>query len=434
MGAENHTIVAAGEVTEFKLFTESTAPDLMLASTSQILTAPPTAGKVETGLAGSKERLVLTCARCDYKSFHKHALDRHVQAVHDKVKLYQCARCDYKTGHASALKRHESKVHEKNQQMIFACEACDYHTVHKSALKRHTANRHEKESQTVHQCSVCEYKTTYEFALERHISTVHLKEGAFECSLCEYNTVHKHALDRHTKMVHEKPPHLSCDICDYKSAHKSALRMHYATVHECKATFKCDKCNYETLYKTALHRHQTTVMCSQGEKVGGAASLNRQSQNNLHRRLVEQQQQAVPDSHYSPLEPGTEVCVEQVVPANTETLGVDQQIVILQQPAGVLGKTRTDLGSLSNETFTIQKLDTTGQQMIPVNLGTIGTITMIERGGVLHPVSTIQLAGAEQGESAAASYYTLAGDLVQLVRTDLARPGLQEQHNSITGP
>ena len=226
-------------------------------------------------------RVTLSCKSCDYKTFHKHALDRHVQAVHDKVKFYQCSRCEYRTGHSSALKRHESKVHEKNSQISYICEICDYQTVHKSALKRHVANRHEKDTQIAHACSICDYKTTYEFALQRHYTTVHLKEGVFECGQCEYNTVHKHALDRHVKMVHEKPAHLSCVHCDYKSAHKSALRLHYATVHESKDTYKCDKCGYETLYKTALNRHQSTVMCGQGDRVMGAATLDRSGQSHV---------------------------------------------------------------------------------------------------------------------------------------------------------
>ena len=221
-------------------------------------------------------RVHLCCKSCDYKTFHKHALERHVQAVHDKIKFYQCSRCEYRTGHSSALKRHESKVHEKSSQIAYICDICDYQTVHKSALKRHVANRHEKETQITHACSICDYKTTYEFALQRHYTTVHLKEGVYECGQCEYNTVHKHALDRHVKMVHEKPANLSCVHCDYKSAHKSSLRLHYATVHESKDTYKCDKCGYETLYKTALNRHQSTVTCGLGEsRVMGAATLSR---------------------------------------------------------------------------------------------------------------------------------------------------------------
>ena len=220
-------------------------------------------------------RVHLCCKSCDYKTFHKHALERHVQAVHDKIKFYQCSRCEYRTGHSSALKRHESKVHEKNSQIAYVCDICDYQTVHKSALKRHVANRHEKETQITHACSICDYKTTYEFALQRHYTTVHLKEGVYECGQCEYNTVHKHALDRHVKMVHEKPANLSCVHCDYKSAHKSSLRLHYATVHESKDTYKCDKCGYETLYKTALNRHQSTVTCGLGDnRVMGAATLS----------------------------------------------------------------------------------------------------------------------------------------------------------------
>ena len=309
------------------------------------------------------ERVLLCCNKCDYRSFHKHALDRHRQAVHEKVKFYQCLRCDYKTGHSSALKRHESKVHDKSLQARFACEACDYQTVHKSALKRHIANVHQKDSQTNHQCSICDYRTTYEFALQRHYSTVHLKEGTFECSICEYSTVHKHALDRHVKMVHEKPAHLSCDICDYKSAHKSQLRLHYATVHECKDTYKCDKCGYETLYKTALARHQTTVTCGPGEKV------------------VPQLRQ--PDMAVSQTEEHQIVYVDK-----------EQSQVIINSQA-IPDGTKLE-GNLAG---------------VPVGYSNLVPITMIERNGILHQVNTIQLPQLE---------YHSIGDIVQVVRSDVA--------------
>ena len=349
------------------------------------------------------------------------------------MKLYQCQRCEYKTGHASALKRHQSKVHDKSMQMIYACEACDYHTIHKSALKRHTANRHQKASQVLHQCSVCEYSTTYEFALERHISTVHLKEGAFECNMCEYNTVHKHALDRHVKMVHEKPPHLSCDMCDYKTAHKSALKMHFATVHEAKDTHKCEKCGYETLYKTALHRHQTTVVCGQGEKVSGAGSLNKQSQNNmiLQHKMQQPAKSEVIEVDYEQilnqedLKESEEVMehdnlVEQMVYVTKDQTPIIINSNNLNFPDNFSNKIRHEI-TLGNETYQIagiQKMDGSISQMIPLNLG---TITMIERDGVLQPVNTIQM-GQEREEVAPSyqrvEYHTLGGEVVQVVRTE----------------
>jgi len=223
-----------------------------------------------------KPRQLLHCVKCDYKSYHKHALDRHTSAVHEKIKVHTCDHCDYKTGHASALKRHISKLHDRSSQAVFGCHKCNYTTIHKSALKRHVGNRHEKESMLVHKCSVCEYVTTYEFALERHISTVHLKEGGFKCVYCEYETVHKHAMDRHVKMVHEKPESIQCKSCSFKTAYKSALKMHHATVHESRDTFRCSRCGYETLYKTALQRHMQTVTCNSTDKMldAGTSSEN----------------------------------------------------------------------------------------------------------------------------------------------------------------
>merc|ERR1719309_90075 len=318
-----------------------------------------------------KERVILSCHRCDYKTFHRHALDRHIQAVHDKVKLYQCQKCDYKTGHASAL--------------------------------------------------------------ERHISTVHLKEGAFECNMCEYNTVHKHALDRHVKMVHEKPPHLACDMCDYKTAHKSALKMHFATVHEAKDTYRCEKCGYETLYKTALHRHQTTVVCGQGEKVSGAGSLNKQSQNNmiLQNKIdhpgkskdmeVEQTINYEQMLGQDDLKESEEVIendnlVDQMVYVTKDQTPIIINSNNLNLPNNFSNKIRHEI-TLGNETYQIAGIQKVDGSMIPLNLG---TITMIEKDGVLQPVNTIQMGGQREATPSyqRVEYHTLGGEVVQVVRSE----------------
>lgn len=412
--------------------------DLMLASTSQIMTQSPSAATRclpqphETVLM--KPQIKLGCHRCDYKSSHRNALERHIQAVHDKVKLYECDRCDYKTGHSSALKRHVGKLHEKSSQLIFACDNCDYHTVHKSALKRHVANRHQQASQVRHQCSVCEYSTTYEFALERHISTVHLKEGSFECSLCEYNTVHKHALDRHIKMVHKKPAHLCCEMCDYKTAHRSALKMHFATAHELKETFKCNKCGYETLYKTALHRHLTTVTCGQGEKVSGAGSLHKISQDNMRLKdsdsRVEDRSSAVnmgessliylaqpPDAMSSFSHPSSSSSTFSSSTSTSSTFSSPPPPPPVPVPVSstVSSTTSFSLSGLSSNTVSasmarrhdvlvgsemyqiagIQRIDGSIHQMVPVSLS-MGGITVIEKDGILQPITLIERDGVLQ--------------------------------------
>ena len=89
---------------EYKYYaapSSSTPSDQMLASTSQILTEPPSQIKKHieehpstsivsegalvsevmhgTNMSMMKERVILACHRCDYKTFHRHALDRHIQ-------------------------------------------------------------------------------------------------------------------------------------------------------------------------------------------------------------------------------------------------------------------------------------------------------------------------------------------------------------------
>ena len=366
-------LVTDGGVATIQVYTQNNIDMLHIPTSTQIITEPPvhiakylqdinSQSNIQHCEQASitKERTPISCKACDYKTFYKHAFDRHMKTVHDKLKFYQCLKCDYKTSHNSALKRHESKVHDKSSQDLYRCPDCDYTTVHKSAVKRHIANRHQRDNQTLHECSICDYSTTYEFALQRHCTTVHLKEGVYECEMCEYNTVHKHALDRHIRMVHEKPATLSCDQCDYKAAHKSSLRLHLATVHYCKQTYKCDKCGYETLYKTALNRHQSTVVCGQGEKVTGAAALDRLAQTNVTHVIMD------PADDVKKFTITSKVPKQQVLYESKDSDGATIWLA-------------TD------------KVDQS--QVLPVSVANIVPITMIEKNGVMHTVNQIQLPG-----------------------------------------
>ena len=244
---------------------------------------------------------------------------------------------------------------------------------------------------------------------------MHLKEGTFECDMCEYTTVHKHALDRHIKMVHKKPAHLACEACDYKTAHKSALKMHFATAHEQKETFKCGKCGYETLYKTALHRHMTTVQCGQGEKVCGAGSLHRISQQNMRLHSMNKLQEEpvkheIERSNRLPDEVSRRL--EEDGGGGLDLEG--SNIIYLSQsdslssysissppsslsPNSTTSNRRQDVmvGSEVYQIAGLQRLDGSLQQMLPVSLS-LGTITVMERDGILQPVTLVERDGLLQ--------------------------------------
>ena len=76
-----------------------------------------------------------------------------LQAVHERLKLYECPSCAYKTSHGSAYKRHIATIHNRVGQELYGCESCDYQTLHKSALKRHQAQKHNKDGLVSYKCS-----------------------------------------------------------------------------------------------------------------------------------------------------------------------------------------------------------------------------------------------------------------------------------------
>ena len=75
----------------------------------------------------------------DRRTTTKASLNKHVRAVHDKVKAFSCQLCAYKSSSSSCLKNHVNTAHLKQ---VFACDKCDFQTHSVYAIKRHQKLKH----------------------------------------------------------------------------------------------------------------------------------------------------------------------------------------------------------------------------------------------------------------------------------------------------
>ena len=80
------------------------------------------------------------CDQCDYKSWSRSELAKHVRGVHDKIKAYACDLCPFTTANQSSIARHRSSVHFK--QARYQCPHCDCAMVLRYNLKKHIESVH----------------------------------------------------------------------------------------------------------------------------------------------------------------------------------------------------------------------------------------------------------------------------------------------------
>ena len=78
------------------------------------------------------------CNRCEKQFTRKDSLDRHIQNVHEGIKL-SCNDCGYEATQRANLLVHIRSVHEG---IKFPCDSCDFKATQKNYLNTHKKNKH----------------------------------------------------------------------------------------------------------------------------------------------------------------------------------------------------------------------------------------------------------------------------------------------------
>jgi len=72
----------------------------------------------------------IPCPHCDYKCNARH-LEKHVRAIHDKIRDQQCPHCEFKCGQSGDLVEHVRSIHDQR------CPKCEFKTSRTDNLTRH---------------------------------------------------------------------------------------------------------------------------------------------------------------------------------------------------------------------------------------------------------------------------------------------------------
>ena len=134
---------------------------------------PPSHGKLDIAgpSPGKKERLYF-CELCDSSYAHPGSLKDHINEKHDPMReKHACDICDYTSGRKWRLQRHKEAVHDKLGflRKSFTCDECPYSADSSIKLKEHLV---------IHEgvkfvCNFCPTSFTRERILKKHVATGH---------------------------------------------------------------------------------------------------------------------------------------------------------------------------------------------------------------------------------------------------------------------
>ena len=198
------------------------------------------------------------CIECNKTARSYKSLIKHISVHRTKyIKLLFCVDCGYKAENQKELKSHNSDVHEttieKGEKR--SCPLCDYQTEWgKSHLDRHIRAIHDRIKDF--KCPFCEISCSQKGNLRLHIDQVHKNIRKFSCDQCDYKSNFKNDIAKHKKSVHEKTKDIQCKSCSFSTTLNSYLNIHVRTVHgESRKEHLCTHCGKQFRVFRNLFNH-----------------------------------------------------------------------------------------------------------------------------------------------------------------------------------
>ncbi|XP_026749414.2 zinc finger protein 2-like [Galleria mellonella] len=147
----------------------------------------------------------LQCEPCGVKFTSREQSEEHKRSVHKENESWVCEMCGKVFTHRASLYTH-TRSHLPPQ---YGCERCDYRTWHKHDLVKHL-RIHTGEKQ--YQCHFCTSSYHTSSNLTDHIRRFHEGVKRFQCQLCDRKFFDRTKLNRHVDS-HNEIRRFECDIC-----------------------------------------------------------------------------------------------------------------------------------------------------------------------------------------------------------------------------
>ena len=182
------------------------------------------------------------CSSCDFRAMMKLELEDHMLKNHKNLNPYKCSECGYECAYKGMFDQHMKGVHDSKR---YPCGICGFRTDNASQFRTHMARTHAADHERDFLCSLCEFRSTSNSALAIHLKR-HKDFKPLECSKCNYKTVTSYTLQKHMRS--------HCDKCDFLADGYRLLDIHKAENHG--QAFKCDRCDFVTISRRRFDRHR----------------------------------------------------------------------------------------------------------------------------------------------------------------------------------
>ena len=169
-----------------------------------------------------------SCLICDIVFSKRVNLRRHIQRVHEPIKMHQCKFCDLKVTTERSLKKHILTIHEGKRP--FECKQCDVKYKTRTTLYKHIREIHEK----TFKCLTCFMRFSEASLLKNHEKVHERKKQQpnFKCFICNANYELKTDFAKHISEVHEGKKPLICPYCGVNFTSIDLLTAHQLSLHE----------------------------------------------------------------------------------------------------------------------------------------------------------------------------------------------------------
>jgi len=199
---------------------------------------------------------LLYCDQCEFQSYGKYQLKRHIQSVHSKEgSSDQCPFCEYVGKSKQRVLRHIKTVHEGlkvKRSLSSQCDMCEYRCSGPSKLAIHMGAKHGI-NREVYYCDQCDFTSNYVTSVNNHKKWKHDGE-VYSCSYCDFTSRFKQFLQNHIDNKHLGIKH-NCDECDYAGASAQCLISHKNSQH-LGIKYPCDQCDYKASQQGSLYLHK----------------------------------------------------------------------------------------------------------------------------------------------------------------------------------
>ena len=230
------------------------------------------------------------CGECHFSSDTELNLRNHIiDNVHRNVLRFSCNVCDFKSFYKNYVKRHVLKVHniekdtknfinkiggEDDGVIRFKCNLCDYKSYYKRYVKKHQACSHDGEKQEIIDinrsntdtsqrenpidprfgCNLCDKKSRKSVTIRKHQAKFHPDDNFKVVKIGDKKEKKREIVKIEEKK--EKKEKIQCSICSMEFESQRQTILHYKQEHPQDKLFKCRTCNFGSNSSQNLKFHE----------------------------------------------------------------------------------------------------------------------------------------------------------------------------------